>query len=271
MKGVILAGGTGSRLFPCTKVTNKHLLPVFNKPMIYYPLYSMKEAGITEVLIISGPEHAGHFLQLLGSGESLGLKISYALQEKPGGIGQALGLAKSFVGDDKMVVLLGDNIFENNLKPFVDEFSKKENGAMVLLKKVKNPSAYGVAVMEGEKIKLFIEKPSAFISDLAVVGLYMYDNTVFDVVKNLKPSARGEIEIQDVNNYYLSESNIYFHEIKSFWGDCGESFEVLLDVQNYVKGSILADIDANLTIIDRSKQENLKVDSRQSSILESKN
>ncbi len=211
LKGVILAGGTGSRLYPLTKVTNKHLLPVYDKPMIYYPIETLRDAGIKDIMIVSGKGHAGHFLELLGSGREFGVNLSYAIQEEAGGIAQALSLTKEFVDDDKMVVILGDNIFEDNLSPAIEEFKKTSIGAGIFLKEVEHPEHYGVARIDGDKITEIIEKPKQFISNMAVVGMYMYDNQVWDVIKNLKPSGRGELEITDVNNFYIKQGTRCFH------------------------------------------------------------
>jgi len=248
MKGIILAGGTGSRLYPLTKITNKHLLPVYNKPMIYYPLFTLKEAGIRDILIVSGRGHAGHFLELLGSGHEMGLHLTYEIQEKSGGIAEALSLAEDFVDGDKMIVVLGDNVFTDNLKPFVDSYKKQEKGARVLLKKVKNPKAYGVAEVVNKKIVNIVEKPANPKSDLAVCGLYMYDSEVFKVIKGLSPSKRNELEITDVNNHYLKQGTLNFSVLKGFWGDCGESFDTLTYTAAYIKTSRLAKIDEYLKI-----------------------
>jgi glucose-1-phosphate thymidylyltransferase len=257
MKGIILAGGTGSRLSPCTDVTNKHLLPVFNKPMIYYPLYSLKEAGITNVLIVSGKGHAGDFLELLGSGAQFGMKLSYEVQEEAGGIAQALGLAENFAGNEKVVVILGDNIFENNISGAVKDFALQPKGAKVFLKEVKKPQSYGVAELDGSTIKSIIEKPENPKSNLAVTGIYMYDSRVFDITKNLAPSRRKELEITDVNNFYLEQGTLTHEIFDGFWGDCGESFESLHEASTLVKNSHLSTIANDLSIIDR-KQSGLK-------------
>lgn len=248
MKGIILAGGTGSRLFPLTKVTNKHLLPVYNKPMIYYPLFAMKEAGITNIMIVSGIGHAGSFLELLGSGAQFGLKISYEVQEKAGGIAQALSLAEDFSNNEKIVVILGDNIFEDNLAEAVKDFKALPRGAKVLLKSVHNPKSYGVAELQDEKITKIVEKPKDPQSDLAVVGCYMYDPQVFDVIKGLKPSGRNELEITDVNNFYLEQGTLKYEVLKGFWGDCGESFDSLMESGKLIQKSRLAHIDETLSI-----------------------
>jgi len=248
MKGIILAGGTGSRLYPLTKVTNKHLLPVYNKPMIYYPLFTLKEAGITNVLIVSGKGHAGDFLELLGSGARLGMRISYEVQEEAGGIAQALSLCEDFANNEKIVVILGDNIFENSIADAVNEFKVQPRGAQVFLKEVKNPESYGVAELDGDIIKTIIEKPTAPASNMAVTGLYMYDPQVFDVIKGLSPSQRNELEITDVNNYYLDQKTLSYSIIDGFWGDSGESFDSLMDASGLIRNSRLGDLGNNLEI-----------------------
>jgi glucose-1-phosphate thymidylyltransferase len=228
MKGIILAGGTGSRLFPLTKVTNKHLLPVYDRPMIYYPLQTLTEAGIRDIMIVSGKGHAGGFLELLGDGHAFGVKISYAVQEQPGGIAQALGLAADFADGEKVVVILGDNILEDSITKAVQDFSAQEKGAKIFLKEVQNPKSFGVAEIQGEKIASIIEKPAEPKSNYAVIGLYMYDGTVFDVVTTLKPSARGELEVTDLNNYFEQQGTMTFEILQGSWGDGGESFDSLL-------------------------------------------
>jgi glucose-1-phosphate thymidylyltransferase len=242
MKGVVLAGGTGSRLYPLTKVTNKHLLPVYDKPMIYYPLFTLKESGIKDVLIVSGPEHSIVFKKLLGTGKDFGMRFSYAVQKNPGGIAHALALAKKFIGKDKFVVILGDNIINDNITPYVKDFLKQGEGAKVLLKKVKNPKAYGVCVVKNRHVINIEEKPKNPKSDLAVIGLYMYDSMVFDIIKKLKPSKRGELEITDVNNAYLKKNLLTYNVLKGFWGDCGESFDTLLYAAALVKNSRLKNL-----------------------------
>lgn len=240
MKGVILAGGTGSRLNPLTKVTNKHLLPVYNKPMIFYPLLTLKEAGIKEVMIVSGRGHAGSFLELLGGGSEFDMHLSYEVQEEAGGIAQALALTKNFVGDDKVFVLLGDNVIEDDLSEAVKDFESGDAGAKIFLKEVKNPQSYGIAELEGSEIVSLEEKPADPKSNLAVIGAYMYEAGVFDVVRELKPSARGELEITDVNSYYLEQGRLESEVLKGFWGDCGESFDSLVEATELVKNSRLA-------------------------------
>ncbi|MFH1866704.1 MAG: sugar phosphate nucleotidyltransferase [Patescibacteria group bacterium] len=221
MKGVIIAGGIGSRLMPLTKVTNKDLLPVYNKPMIYFPLETLVRAGVKDILIISGPDHAGHFLNLLGSGQEFNAKISYELQEKPGGIAQALGLAESFADEKPVAAILGDNIFEDDLSASIKEFSHRAKGGHIFLKKVIDPERFGVAEIEGDKITKIIEKPKNPTTNLAVTGLYLYDSTVFSIIKTLKPSIRGEFEITDVNNAYVAAGRMKYTLIKGEWIDAG--------------------------------------------------
>ncbi len=235
MKGIILAGGTGSRLSPLTVVTNKHLLPVYDKPMIYYPLMTLRKAGITDIMIVSGRGHVGDFLELLGSGKQFGVNLRYEVQEEAGGIAQALSLASDFAEGEKIVVVLGDNIFEDDITPYVDDFKKKPHGASILLAHTENPQSYGVARIADDELVEVIEKPIDPPSDLAVTGLYMYDPEVFDVVKTLKPSSRGELEITDVNNYYIGKGQMSYSILKGFWGDCGESFDSLLETGQKVK------------------------------------
>ncbi len=242
MKGIILAGGTGSRLFPLTKITNKHLLPVYNKPMIYYPLHTLKEAGITNVLIVSGVGHAGSFLELLGSGAQMGMKLSYEVQEQAGGIAQALSMAEDFANEEKIAVILGDNIYEDSVKSAVAEFEAQEKGARIFLKTVKNPKSYGVAEVSDGSIIGIEEKPLEPKSDLAVTGLYMYDSQVFDVIRGLKPSQRNELEITDVNNFYLNQGTLKYSILNGFWGDCGESFDSLVESAILVQSSHLSKI-----------------------------
>ncbi|MBI4975802.1 NTP transferase domain-containing protein [Candidatus Peregrinibacteria bacterium] len=251
MKGIILAGGTGSRLHPLTKVTNKHLLPVYNKPMIYYPLFTLKSAGINNALIVSGKGHAGDFLELLGSGSRFGMKISYEVQEEAGGIAQALSLAENFANNEKVVVILGDNIFEDDLAPAINEFKTRPRGASIFLKEVKNPESYGVAEIEDGKISRIIEKPKNPKTNLAVTGIYMYDPQVFEVIKGLSPSLRNELEITDVNNFYLEQGTLKYGILQGFWGDCGESFDGLLEASVLAQKSRLSAIDDDLNIAER--------------------
>jgi glucose-1-phosphate thymidylyltransferase len=218
MKGIILAGGTGSRLYPLTKVTNKHLLPVYDQPMIYYPLYTLVNAGITEIMIVSGRGHAGHFLELLGSGAEFGVRLTYEIQEKAGGIAEALGLADSWADDENVAVILGDNIFEDNIKTDVISFT---NGAKIFLKEVTDASRFGVVELKKDRVISIEEKPKIPKSNYAVTGLYLYDSKVFSIIKKLKPSGRGELEITDVNNAYLKKSMMQYAILKGYWSDAG--------------------------------------------------
>jgi len=235
MKGVILAGGTGSRLFPLTKITNKHLLPVYDKPMICYPLNTLINAGINDILIVSGRGHVGHFLELLGSGSDIGIKLSYEIQEGAGGIAQALGLAQRWSNNDSVTVILGDNIFEDPIKDAVQSF---KSGARIFLKEVKDAQRFGVAEVTGNHIIGIEEKPQQPKSNLAVTGLYIYDNKVFTIIRDLKPSGRGELEITDVNNAYIRKGAMTFTKLHGFWSDAG-TFDSLLRagviVQQYRK------------------------------------
>ncbi len=222
LKGVVLAGGMGSRLLPLTKVTNKHLLPVYDEPMVYYPIRLLVEAGIRDIMVVTGGESAGDFIQLLGNGADFGLDhMEYGFQSGAGGIAEALGLTRYFVGDDSVVVILGDNLLENPIAGAVERFREQDGGARVLLKKVHDPERFGVAEIEGDKVVRIVEKPQDPRSDLAVIGVYMYDNDVYDIVDQLKPSARGELEITDVNNAYLERGNLGFEEVDGWWTDAG--------------------------------------------------
>ncbi|PIN75603.1 spore coat protein [Candidatus Woesearchaeota archaeon CG10_big_fil_rev_8_21_14_0_10_37_12] len=231
MKGIILAGGTGSRLQPLTKVTNKHLLPVYDKPMIYYPLNTLVKAGIKDILIVSGRGHAGHFLELLGSGKNFGVNINYAIQEEAGGIAQALSLAEDFADNDSVAVILGDNVFQND---FI--FSDFKDGARVYIKEVPDPQRFGVVTLDRDKITKITEKPKQPETNWAVTGLYIYDATVFDIIKTLKPSQRGELEITDVNNAYIQRNALEARKIKGFWSDAG-TFESLYRASEFVRNS----------------------------------
>lgn len=227
MKGVVLAGGLGSRLYPLTKVTNKHLLPVYNEPMIYYPIRILVNAGINEILIVTGGNNAGDFLRLLENGKDFGLKhINYAYQQGEGGIAAALSLAEHFADRDKIAVVLGDNIIEGNIKKAAEKFRTQKDGARILLKEVPDPQRFGVPVFEGKKIIRIEEKPAKPASNYAVIGIYMYDYSVFEFIKSLKPSKRGELEITDVNNFYIQEGNMQWDVLEGWWSDAG-TFESL--------------------------------------------
>lgn len=228
MKGVILAGGLGTRLLPLTKVTNKHLLPVYHKPMIYYPLETLVRAGIRDILIVTGGNSAGEFLRLLGNGHAFGLKhIDYTYQEGEGGIAQALSLAEEFADGDKIVVILGDNIIEQDIRSVVERFRRQKKGARLLLKKVEDPERFGVAELNGKKVVRIVEKPKRPKSPYVVTGIYMYDNQIFDITRTLKPSRRGELEITDVNNAYLRKGILEYDFLEGFWTDAG-TFDSLL-------------------------------------------
>lgn len=233
MKGIILAGGTGSRLYPLTKVTNKHLLPVYDKPMIYYPLQTLIDAGIKDIIIVSGRGHAGHFLELLGSGSDFGVRFTYEIQDEAGGIAQALGLAWDFADNENVAVILGDNIFQDNIRNVVKSFN---SGAHIFLKRVSDAERFGVAeVDEGQGRVLGIEeKPAVPKSDYAVTGLYLYDGNVFDVLTTLRPSGRGELEITDVNNEYISQGQMKYSLVKGYWSDAG-TFDSLYRASELVK------------------------------------
>ena len=227
MKGIVLAGGLGTRLLPLTKVTNKHLLPIYNKPMIYYPITTLVQAGIKEILIVTGGNNAGEFLKLLGNGKEFGLKhINYTYQEGEGGIAEALSLAEHFADEEPITVILGDNIIQDDISQMVQEFEKQEKGAKILLKEVDDPHRFGVAELEGSHIVNIEEKPKQPKSNFAVTGVYMYDETVFDIVKGLNPSARGELEITDVNNHYIKRGDMTFDILDGWWTDAG-TFESL--------------------------------------------
>jgi glucose-1-phosphate thymidylyltransferase len=235
MKGVILAGGSGSRLYPLTRITNKHLLPVYNQPMIYYSVQLLVAAGIDQILVVTGGNHAGEFLPLLGNGAAFGLRhLDYTFQEKASGIADALGLAEHFVGSDSVCVLLADNIFEYSIESTVQRFIRQGGGARVLLAEVEHPESYGVAVLDADRIVRIEEKPALPGSRYAVTGCYLYDNEVFAFVANLTPSARGELEITDVNNEYLRRGSLQFDRLVGYWADCGESFTSYLRAVNLV-------------------------------------
>jgi glucose-1-phosphate thymidylyltransferase len=229
MKGVVLAGGLGTRLKPLTTITNKHLLPVYDQPMIYYPLQKLAEAGIEDVMLVTGGSSAGDFLRLLGDGGRFGFRtLYYAYQEKEGGIAEAIGLARTFVGDDRFVVILGDNLLEDPLTPYLEAYGRQESGARVLLKEVDNPSDYGVAELDGDRVVSIVEKPENPLSSYAVIGVYMYDSYAFEVIDGLEPSGRGELEVTDLNNAYLGRGLLRADIISGWWADSGSSIDGLL-------------------------------------------
>jgi len=226
MRGVILAGGTGSRLRPLTKVTNKHLLPVGRCPMIYYPIHALKKTGISDILVVTGKEHMGDVVSLLGSGRDWNVRFTYRVQDEAGGIAQALGLAADFARNEPIVVVLGDNVFSSDITPHVDAFARQGGGARVLLQEVSDPARFGVPVFEGDRLIRIEEKPRLPKSNYCVTGIYMYNPDVFDVVQTLKPSGRGELEITDINNHYINDGTLEWSVMGGWWTDAG-TFESL--------------------------------------------
>jgi len=226
-KGIILAGGSGSRLYPLTKVTNKHLLPVGDKPMIYHSIHKLTQAGITDILVISGTDHLGSIVSLLGSGAEFGCSLTYRVQDEAGGIAQALGIAESFVNGGRCIVILGDNIFEKPLSPFVSAFDSQPYGARLLLIEHENPHRFGVATLgENQQLLTIVEKPKQPASNCIVTGIYAYDSAVFDYIRACTPSQRNELEITDVNNLYIQDGNCYYDILSGWWSDAG-TFESL--------------------------------------------
>jgi len=236
MKGVVLAGGTGSRLMPLTKVTNKHLLPVGRWPMIYHPIKKLAAAGMEEILIVTGLDHMGDVVNLLGSGKEFGVRFTYKVQDEAGGIAQALGLAENFAGDSPVTVILGDNIFEHDLTGDVNQFREQKNGARLLLKEVTDPQRFGVAELEGDRVVRIEEKPKQPKSNMAVVGIYIYDADVYKIIRTLRPSGRGELEITDVNNAYIERGQMSYGVLDGWWSDAG-TFGSLARVQEMIKGT----------------------------------
>lgn len=238
MKGVILAGGLGTRLYPLTKITNKHLLPVYDRPMIYYPIQALVAAGITDIMIVTGGKKSGDFLSLLGNGSEFGLKhLNYTYQKGEGGIAEALGLCKHWVAGDDICVILGDNLIEKNIVQAVSNFKEQgtgdKRGGKILLKQVHDPERFGVAELDGDKVTAIVEKPKNPKSDLAVIGIYMYDKRVFDIIDGLEPSARGELEITDVNNWYIEDGSLTYEVLDGWWTDAG-TFDSLLRASDLV-------------------------------------
>ena len=237
MKGIILAGGLGSRLRPLTKVTNKHLLPIYDKPMIYYPIETLVKAGIKDIMIVTGGTSAGDFLRLLGNGSEFGLKdIYYTYQEGEGGIADALRLCEHFAEGSRVAVILGDNIIQDDISPYVRKFERQDSGARILLKHVEDPQRFGVPELDGDRIVRIEEKPSEPKSDYAVTGIYMYDRRVFDFIRRLKPSGRGELEITDVNNHYIREGDMHYDILDGWWTDAG-TFESLHHANTLIAAS----------------------------------
>ena len=242
MKGIVLAGGIGSRLYPLTRVTNKHLLPVYDKPMIFYPLQTLVDAGIRDILIVTGGQNAGDFLRLLQNGKEFGLQqLSFAYQEGEGGIADALRLAEPWAKGDKICVVLGDNIIESDIREAASTFGRLDKGAMVMLKDVSDPERFGVAVLENDRIVRIEEKPKKPLSSYAVIGIYFYDSTVFDRIRGLKPSGRGEYEITDINNSYIAEGTLHHTLLDGWWTDAG-TFESLWHASNMVREKMLRSV-----------------------------
>ena len=239
MKGVILAGGSGTRLHPLTRITNKHLLPIYDRPMVTYAIEALVGAGIGEMMLVTGGTHAGEFLRLLGNGHDWGIdRLLYAYQERPGGIAEALGLAERFVDGDKVVVMLADNIVEYSIRPAVENFFSQEKGARILLTRVEDPGHLrhlGVPQLDGTTVVRILEKPEDPPSTFAVTGIYFYDGTVFDVIPTLTPSGRGELEITDVNNHYVTEGLMEYDVLEGYWGDAGESIDAYYEVNDFVR------------------------------------
>ncbi len=246
MKGVILAGGLGTRLHPLTKITNKHLLPIYDRPMIHYPLMTLVGAGIEDILIVTGGNHAGEFLRLLGNGREFGLKdIAYTYQEGEGGIAQALSLARHFADGDRIVVILGDNIIEGGIRAQVSAFREQERGARLQLKKVPDPQRFGVPELRDGRIVRIEEKPPRPKSEYAVTGIYMYDETVFDIIDTLRPSARNELEITDVNNTYIERQQLHHDVLEGWWTDAG-TYESLYRANQLVRESVIEKLTARM-------------------------
>jgi len=243
MKGVILAGGSGTRLDPLTRITNKHLLPLYDRPMVTYAVEALVKAGIDELMVVTGGTHAGEFFRLLGNGEAYGVdRLAYGYQERAGGIAEALGLAERFVGGEKCCVLLADNVFERTLRPVADHFAAQASGARVVLARVEEEAHLrhlGVAELDGERITRILEKPESPPSAYAVTGVYFYDASVWEVLPTLEPSGRGELEITDVNNWYVEQGALEADVLEGFWGDAGESIDAYYAVNDFVRGHAL--------------------------------
>jgi glucose-1-phosphate thymidylyltransferase len=239
MKGVILAGGIGSRLHPLTRITNKHLLPIYDRPMVEYAIEALVRGGITEMMVVTGGTHAGEFLRLLGDGHAHGIdRLSYAYQEREGGIADALGLAERFAGGDRVLVMLADNVFERSIKSAIENFERQERGARIVLSREEDPEHLrhlGVAELDGDRVLRIVEKPESPPSEYAVTGLYFYDSAVFEFLPTLSPSARGELEITDVNNWYIDQGAMEYDVAEGFWGDAGESIEAYYAVNDFVR------------------------------------
>lgn len=239
LKAVILAGGKGTRLYPLTRITNKHLLPISDRPMVTFPIEALVKAGITELMLVTGGTHAGEFFRLLGNGHEHGIdRLFYAYQEQEGGIAEALGLAERFVGGDRVVVLLADNVFERSLQPAIERFRRQERGARIVLSRVpevQHLQHLGVAELNGDRVVRIVEKPQDPPSEFAVTGVYFYDSSVFEVIPTLEPSGRGELEITDVNNWFVSQGAMEYDVLEGFWGDAGESIDAYYEVNDFVR------------------------------------
>jgi glucose-1-phosphate thymidylyltransferase len=240
LKGVVLAGGSGTRLHPLTRITNKHLLPIYDRPMVTYAIEALVGAGVTELMLVTGGTHAGEFLRLLGNGHEYGIdRLSYAYQERAGGIAEALGLAERFAGGDRIVVMLADNVVEGSLRPAVDNFLAQREGARILLSREENPEHLrhlGVPELNGDgRVRRIVEKPETPPSEYAVTGIYFYDGSVFGVIPTLVPSGRGELEITDVNNHYVDQRTMEYDVLEGFWGDAGESIDAYYEVNDFVR------------------------------------
>jgi glucose-1-phosphate thymidylyltransferase len=239
LKGVILAGGTGSRLHPLTLITNKHLLPIYDRPMITYAIEALVKAGVTELMLVTGGTHAGEFFRLLGNGHEYGIdRLLYAYQDRPGGIAEALGLAERFGRGDRIVVMLADNVVERSLAPAVENFRRQERGGRILLAHLGEPEHLrhlGVAELDGDRVVRIVEKPDDPPSEYAVTGIYFYDEQVWDVIPTLEPSGRGELEITDVNNWYVGQGAMEYDVLEGFWGDAGESIDAYYEVNDFVR------------------------------------
>jgi glucose-1-phosphate thymidylyltransferase len=240
VKGVVLAGGTGTRLHPLTRITNKHLLPIYDRPMVTYAIEALVSAGITDIMLVTGGTHAGEFLRLLGNGHEYGIaRLLYAYQERPGGIAEALGLAERFVDGDRVLVMLADNVVEHSIRPLVEHFAVQPEGARILLARIDDPAHLrhlGVPAFDGDdRVVRIIEKPDEPASTVAVTGIYCYDETVFDVIPTLTPSRRGELEITDVNNFFVSKGTMEYDVLDGFWGDAGESIDAYYQVNDFVR------------------------------------
>jgi glucose-1-phosphate thymidylyltransferase len=239
VKGVILAGGSGTRLHPLTRITNKHLLPLYDRPMVTYAVEALVQAGVDELMLVTGGTHAGEFFRLLGNGQEYGIDVlAYAYQEQAGGIAEALGLAQKFVGGDKVCVMLADNIFGSSLQPIVENFERQASGGRIVLSRVQQEEHLrhlGVAAMDGDRVRQIVEKPLAPPSNYAVTGIYFYDAQVWDVLPSLEPSGRGELEITDVNNWYVERGEMEADVVEGFWGDAGESIEAYYEVNDFVR------------------------------------